>query len=123
MTKPLLIFLLSAASALANSRSVDAIMPPSPDSIVAFTNGLPPATGEQMLKSREDIMRFLTAGTLIGKAPTVEDQQQLANPAPHPDGVFLTKDGTFYYWTLISPDRLWLRTPEGGGAILQLRQP
>ncbi len=120
---PLLILLLSLGSALANSRSVNAIMPPSPDSIVAFTNGLPPATGEHVLKSKEDIMRFLKDGDFVRKAPTTEDYLQLANNAPHPAGIFTDKDGKFYYWTLISPTVLWLQTPEGGGAILELRQP
>lgn len=120
MTRPLLILFLSLGSVLANSRSVETISLPSPESVVAFTNGLPPATGTRDIKSREDITRFLKDGSYTSKTPSPEDELALCSGAPVADGIFTDKGGRFYYWTLISPTRLWLRTPEGGGAILVL---
>ena len=114
--------LLFADVALGNSYSVDVIDLPRPENVVAFTNGFPVATGTRQLKQKEDIFKFLKNGVYLRKVPSAEDQLLLIqNPGETTDGYFTDKSGRFYSWTLLSPTLLWLKTPEGGGAILEIK--
>jgi hypothetical protein len=122
--KHLLLFaLLTADVALGNSYSVEIIDLPRPDSVVAFTNGFPVSTGERLMKKKEDIVKFLKDGVYLRKVPSAEDEVLLIqNPGETTDGYFTDKNGRFYSWTLLSPTLLWLKTPEGGGAILGIKK-
>lgn len=112
--------LLCSGVSHANSLSVEPISLPDPESIVAFTNGLPVSAGTREMKKKEDILRFLKDGVNLRKVRSDDDQVLLAQRTALADGVFTDKAGKFYFWTFISPTRLWLQTPEGGAAIAEL---
>lgn len=117
-----IVALLIADVALGNSYSVDVIDLPQAENVVAFTNGFPVATGIRQMKKKEDILKFLKKGVYLRKVPSAEDQMLLIqNPGETTDGYFTDKNGRFYSWTLLSPMLLWLKTPEGGGAILEIK--
>jgi len=117
MKYPLLFTFLMANVALANSYSVSVIEIPRPESVVAFTNGFPLATGTRQIKNKEDILEFLKGGVYARKTLSVEEQMILK----HKQEKITDQDGKFYLWTQITPSLLWLQTPEGGGAVLELK--
>jgi hypothetical protein len=109
-------------SGLANSYSVGLIELPKEQDIAAFTNERPPATGSRVKKSREEITKFLRLGKYTAKFPTDKQRAMLALQINLSEGVFTDQRGKFYFWTLIADNVLWLQTPEGGGAVLEIKE-
>lgn len=113
--------LMVLLEAQANSVSLSAMEIPKPTDIVAFTNDLPPATGTPVLRSRKDIEIFLEKGKYVGKYLTREDQLAISTAEAPISGVFTDRQGLFYFWTLVSATRLYLRTVNAG-AMLEITE-
>ena len=124
--KRTLLFLLSflvlyAVAADANSSIYEPLVPPKAEDIVAFTNGLPPATGVQTQASRKQILHFLRRGK---NNLNLDSWYPLESPRrgaiDNCDGVVLDRRGQFVFWKLCSKRTLKLQTPDGRFALLQL---
>lgn len=118
----LLAMFLTANIALANSYSIEAITLPDSEDVTHFTNGLVVPTGARENLDKEDILEFLKDGVYVRKDLSPEDHVLLAQRTKLADGLFTDKKGIFYWWTLVSPNLLWLQTNENGSAILELRK-
>ena len=105
----------------ANSSIYQPLVPPKATDIVAFTNGLAPATNLRQDASRKQILRFLQRGK---NNPNVESWYALEHPQrkglDHCNGVMVDRQGNFYFWFLRSAKTLKLETPAGRTALLQL---
>ena len=112
---------LCAADADANSYLYEPLVPPKAEDIVAFTNGLRPATGVQTQANREQILRFLRRGK---NNLDLDSWYPLEYPRrgaiDNCDGVVLDRRGQFIFWKLCSKRTLKLQTPDGRFALLQL---
>jgi hypothetical protein len=117
-----MVLLSFAISGFADSVSVGVIDLPKEQDVVAFTNGLP-STSPHNKKSKDEIVRFLRLGKYVVKVPSGEQRAQLERQVNPVNGLFTDKQGNFYFWTLMAEDLLWLKTPEGGSAVLQIIRP
>ncbi len=114
-----------SALAEANSYPYEPLKVPKAEEVVLFTNALPPATGERILKTREEVLEFLRRGKNnldldSWYALEYPDRSHTARHIVTCEGVFTDRAGTFYFWFWRSPTVLKLITPEGEYALLQL---
>ncbi len=119
--------LLSAQPLPGNIYSYIPLVPPRPQDVVAFSNGLRPSTGIRLNRTKEEILKFLSAGTRIDdpkKWWALEHDQPDAHVdgATVCDGVFTDKAGKFYFWTQHSPHVLKIETPEGATALYVMEE-
>ena len=97
------------------------LVPPEAEEIVAFTNGLAPATGLRKDANREQVLCFLRRGKNnlnVESWPALEYPQRRRIDGCN--GVMVDRRGNFFFWSLRSAKTLKLETSDGRTALLQL---
>ena len=116
----LLIFVVLVCTSRANSYAFEPLSKiPKADKIVAFTNGQRPAAGSRTKVSREEIEALLTKGVPI-KDYSKWKRPKIMTNANQKDGVFFTKDGTAYFWSIRVPGTLFLQVESGESIQLEI---
>ncbi len=97
---------------------------PAETNVVAFANR--PAEDHQQTLSRQEAMRFLSQGA-FQKDPEYGSDFMHAHPSgktyPSCCGVFVTKDGSAYFWRLDSERLMRIVTDEGRRCFVSLPPP
>jgi hypothetical protein len=113
-------------SLLATSYEYKPLKVPKANDVVLFTNGLPPATGERIVKTRKEILEFLRRGKNNLDVHSWYDLEypntKGAERMVACEGIFTDKAGRFYFWFLRTPTVLKLMTADGEYALLQLNR-
>ena len=92
--------------------------------VVAFANR--PADNRQQTLSRAEAMRFLSMGTLHKDSKFREDilsHWTPGQPMISCCGVFITKDGEVYFWTLLNAGVMQIVTGEGRRCCISMPAP
>jgi hypothetical protein len=117
----LLIAILCATSAaFANSYLYKPLAIPKSEEIAAFSNGLPPATNERRILTRDQLLKFLSKGRSNTNISTWPSRITKFNRDSPCDGVFTDRSGNVYFWVLVSPNGLRLYSAEGEYAYLEI---
>lgn len=104
----------------ANSYFYKPLNVPEASELAAFSNGLPPGTGKQRKLTRAAIENFLTNGKNNTNPATWKARRNEFNMNTPCDGVFTTKAGIVYFWTLVGEGELRIETASGEYAYLEV---
>lgn len=104
----------------ANSNLYIPLKVPEVTELAAFSNGLPPGTGKRRELTRDAIENFLKNGKSNTNPETWKDRRNDFNRNAPCDGVFTTKGGNVYFWTLVGEGELRIETASGEYAYLEV---
>lgn len=95
---------------------------PKADEIIAFSNGVRPASGTQIKLTKADIQAFLTDGTVVRDPSSWKHSETWTNVGQK-YGVFFDKQGLAYFWRIEMEGVLFLQTESGQSAQIILEKP
>jgi len=128
----LVIIAFSATSAFGNSYAWRELVPPEPQSIVAFSNGKPPSTNFRIKKEKSEILHHLKTGVVFYNRQSIykflkeEDRPDIEiYDGNHNvcDGVIVTREGKVIFWNMLSPHVIRLETENTEGCYLVTLTP